>query len=141
MMSDTETKCVVIADEGLPCGILANTAAILGITLGKQVPECVGQDVMDSSGHRHAGIVSIPVPILKGNKELLRDLRGKLFEADNADLLVVDFSDVAQGCRIYSEYMQKASITAEGEHVYLGLAIYGSKKKINKLTGSLPLLR
>jgi hypothetical protein len=141
MTDAVETKCVIIADEELPSGILANTAAILGITLGKQVPECVGQDVMDGSGCRHAGIISIPVPILKGNKDLLRELRRKLFEADNADLLVVDFSDVAQGCRVYSEYMQKARFTAEEEHVYLGLAIYGSKKKINKLTGSLPLLR
>ncbi len=140
MMSE-ETKCVIVADEEMPCGILANTAAILGISLGKQVPECVGQDVLDGSGHRHAGIISIPVPILKGNKDLLRDLRGRLFEEGNADLLVVDFSDVAQSCKLYSEYMQKASVTTEGEHVYLGLAIYGSKKKINKLTGNLPLLR
>ena len=139
MTDAAETKCVIIADEGLPSGILANTAAILGITLGKQVPECVRQDVTDGSGHRHAGFISIPVPILKGNRDLLGDLREKLFEEGNADLLVVDFSDVAQGCRVYSEYMQKASVTTEGEHVYLGLAIYGNKKKINKLTGSLPL--
>ena len=31
-------KCVMIIDETLPLGIIANTAAILGITLGRQMP-------------------------------------------------------------------------------------------------------
>jgi hypothetical protein len=140
-MNETEKKCVIIADEALSCGILANTAAILGITLGKFVPECVGEDVTDASGHTHTGIINIPVPILKGNKDFLRTLREKLFEQKDPDILVVDFSDVAQSCMVYSDYMQKASVTREAEHTYLGLAIYGDKKKVNKLTGSLPLLR
>ena len=29
-------KCVMILDESLPLGLIANTAAIMGITLGKQ---------------------------------------------------------------------------------------------------------
>ncbi|MCI8576321.1 MAG: DUF2000 domain-containing protein [Lachnospiraceae bacterium] len=35
-------KCVMVIDESLPLGIIANTAAIMGITLGKQMPEVVG---------------------------------------------------------------------------------------------------
>lgn len=38
MIKNQETKCVEIIDENLPLGILANTAAILGITIGKQMP-------------------------------------------------------------------------------------------------------
>ena len=60
-------KCVMVIDEHLPLGIIANTAAIMGITLGKKMPE-------------------------------------------------VDLS-------------------------YFGIAICGAKKKVNKLTGSIPLLR
>ena len=37
-------KCVMVIDENLPLGIIANTAAIMGITLGKQMPEVVGRD-------------------------------------------------------------------------------------------------
>ena len=140
-MVDQETKCVIIADEALPAGILANTTAILGITLGRQVPECVGQDVLDASGQAHKGIITIPVPILKSNKEILRTLREKLYTPDFSDLVVVDFSNVAQGCNNYDEYMHKAESTKEIDHTYLGLAIYGNKKKVNKLTGSMPLLR
>ncbi|MDS1030860.1 DUF2000 domain-containing protein [Bacillota bacterium LX-D] len=140
-MTNQEIKCVLILDESLPAGILANTAAILGITLGRQAPECIGRDVMDASGHVHMGIVTLPVPILKGNREMLKALRKKLYTSDYSDLTVVDFSDVAQGCNTYDDYMRKAKSTGETDFTYLGIALYGSKKKINKLTGSLPLLR
>lgn len=141
MTTEQNTKCVMIIDENLPLGFVANTAAILGITLGKHVPELVGKDATDASGQSHLGIITIPVPILKGNKEILRELRKKLYNSDYEDIIVADFSDVAQGCNVYSEYLHKASKTLETEHTYLGVVIYGNKKKVNKLTGSLPLLR
>ncbi len=45
-------KCVMIIDEQLPLGIIANTAAIMGITLGKSIPEVVGKDVYDKTGNK-----------------------------------------------------------------------------------------
>ncbi len=50
-------KCVMVIDEQLPLGIIANTAAVMGITLGKAMPEVVGEDVRDESGHTHLGII------------------------------------------------------------------------------------
>ena len=141
MILEQDKKCVIVIDENIPLGILANSAAILGITLGKHIPELVGEDAIDASGQTHLGIIKIPVPILKGNKEILRELREKLYTSDFDDLVVADFSDVAQSCNIYSEYLQKVSTVSEMEHTYLGLIIYGKKKKVNKLTGSMPLLR
>lgn len=140
-MKEKDTKCVIVINENLPLGIIANTASILSITLGKYVPELVGEDVVDASGKTHLGITTIPVPILKGNKEILRDLREKLYTTDFQDMVVVDFSDVAQSCNVYSQYIEKASSTLEEEHTYFGLTICGNKKKVNKLTGSMPLLR
>lgn len=58
-------KCVMVIDEDLPLGIIANTAAIMGITLGKQIPEVVGVDVYDRTGNGHLGIIEFPVPIKK----------------------------------------------------------------------------
>ena len=34
-------KCVMVIDEHLPLGIIANTAAIMGITLGKKTPSVI----------------------------------------------------------------------------------------------------
>lgn len=136
-----DVKAVMIIDEGLPTGLIANTAAILGVTLGKRAPEYVGHDVTDASGRTHHGIITIPVPVLRADAGSLQALRRSLFSEECRDLTVIDFSDVAQGCRAYDEYTLLTAQTEECEHTYLGVAIFGDKKKVNKLTGSMPLLR
>lgn len=134
-------KCVMILDENLPLGILANTAGIMGITLGKHVPETIGPDVVDKSGNGHLGIIGIPVPVLKADNERIKEIRRQLYQPEYADLVVVDFSDVAQSCNVYDEYIEKAASVEEQEMTYFGLGICGAKKLVNKLTGNLPLLR
>lgn len=131
----------MVIDENLPLGIIANTAAIMGITLGKQMPEVVGADVYDGAGKRHLGIIEFPVPILRGNAELIQAIRKRLYEPEFSDLTVVDFSDLAQGCKTYEEFIDKMKAVSETELNYFGLAICGAKKKVNKLTGSMALLR
>ena len=140
-MSNKAEKCVMVIDPELPTGVIANTTAILGMTLGKRFPEQVGNDVTDASEKTHLGIVNVPVPILKGSRDALKKLRECLYSNEFSDLTVVDFSDVAQGCITYDEYISKAAEIPEENHAYLGVAIYGDKKKVNKLTGSMPLLR
>ena len=134
-------KCVMVIDEGLPLGIMVNTAAIMGITLGKKMPEAVGADVTDQSGNKHLGIIGSPVPILGGPSEVIKQIREKLYQPDFQDLTVVDFSDLAQGCKAYDEFIDKMGRVPENTLRYLGVAICGPKKKVNKLTGSMPLLR
>jgi len=134
-------KCVMVIDENLPLGIIANTAAIMGITMGKQMPEVVGSDVTDQTGNSHLGIIEFPVPILKGSPEIIKAIREKLYQPEFEDLSVVDFSDLAQGCKTYEEFIAKMKRVPESSLQYFGLAICGAKKKVNKLTGSMPLLR
>lgn len=134
-------KCVMVIDEHLPLGMVANTAAIMGITLGKKMPKVVGADVTDKTGNAHLGIIEFPVPILKGNAESIKAIRERLYEPDFADLTVVDFSDLAQGCKTYDEYIMKMKDVSEMDLKYFGIAICGTKRKVNKLTGSMPLLR
>ncbi|WP_346683156.1 DUF2000 domain-containing protein [Megasphaera stantonii] len=140
-MNVQNEKCVMILDERLPLGIMANTAAILGITLGKAMPEVVGADVTDKTGREHAGIIQFPVPILKGDTESIKVLRERLYEPEFSDVTVVDFSDLAQGCKTYDEFSGKMKDAAEEDLNYFGIAMCGAKKKINKLTGQMPLLR
>ncbi|WP_195985910.1 DUF2000 domain-containing protein [Clostridium sp. D33t1_170424_F3] len=140
-MNVQNLKCVMVIDEALPLGVIANTAGILGITLGKHAPERVNVDVQDASGKTHLGIIDIPVPVLKGNAGLLKTLRERLYEPEYADLLVVDFSDTAQSCQKYEDYIEKAAGVEERDLQYFGIAICGEKKKVSRLTGNLPLLR
>lgn len=134
-------KCVLVLDQQLPLGLIANTAAILGLTLGKKLPEVVGGDVTDQTGRVHLGIIEFPVPVLKGTPQLIKDLRERLYEPEFADVTAVDFSDLAQSCKTYDEFTEKMQAVPEDDLDYLGLALCGAKKKVDRLTGSLPLLR
>lgn len=136
-----EQKCVMVIDEALPLGIIANTAGILGATIGKIVPELIGEDVVDQSQQIHEGIVTIPIPILKGNRAIIQGLRTTLYQETYCSLRTVDFSDLAQRCKHYGEYIEKMGMTEENKLHYFGIAIYGDKKLVNALTGSMPLLR
>lgn len=140
-MDPIHEKCVLIMDAGLPSGVIANTAAILGITLGCRVPEVVGADVADGSGRAHLGIIEFPVPVLKGDAALLHSLREQLYAPEFSGLTVVDFSTLAQSCQTYPEFQEAMGSAPADSLQYLGLAICGAKKQVNRLTGSLPLLR
>lgn len=140
-MDQSKEKCVIVLDEDLPLGLVANTAAILGITLGKTLPEVVGADVLDRSGKPHLGIIEFPVPVLRGSSKAIRGIREKLYQPEFQELTAVDFSDLAQGCKTYAEFLEKMGQVPEEALQYLGVALCGAKKKVNQLTGSMPLLR
>lgn len=136
-----DLKCAVVLDAELPIGVAANIAAIMGVSLGKRFPGIVGADVYDAEGGRHAGIVEVPIPVLKATERGLKDLRARASNTDENEVAVVDFTDIAQGCKEYDEYIAKMGDTKDAEIAYLGLLLVGKKKAINKLVGSLPLLR
>lgn len=140
-MEWNQHKCVIVLDGALPLGVLANTAGILGLTLGKYIPEAIGPQVLDKSGGSHLGIIQIPVPVLKADRQTLQELRRRLFQPEFGSLITVDFSDVAQSCNVYEDYIQKAASVEENGFTYFGIGICGEKKLVSKLTGSLPLLR
>lgn len=128
-MNIENEKCVIVMDESLPVGIIANTAAILGITMGMKMPDVVGCDVADAGGNRHRGIIQFPVPVLKGNAQTIRQLRRKLFSEEYADLMVADFTDLAQGCRTYHEFIEKMAGCPEEKLSYIGIAVCGEKRR------------
>lgn len=140
-MEPAANKCVMVIDEALPLGVVANTCGIIGLTLGKHIPEAIGPEVLDKSGRAHLGIIQIPVPVLKADREKIRELRRRLYGPEFAGLIAVDFSDVAQSCNVYDDYIQKAAGVEESGFHYFGIGLCGKKKLVNKLTGSLPLLR
>ncbi|WP_371478719.1 DUF2000 domain-containing protein [Kitasatospora sp. NBC_00315] len=135
----TGSKCVVVVREDLPTGLTVNAAAVATLTLGQRVPELVGPDVKDADGTVHAGIVLIPVPILKAPAERIAEIVAEA--GRDAELTVVGFSDLAQSCRTYDEYIERMGATPSADLTYTSVGIFGPKKQLNRLTGSLPLVR
>jgi hypothetical protein len=138
---DSSKKCVAIIDRDLPIGLIANTAAILGCTLGKQIQEIVGEDVVDQNKHQHLGIINTPLPILAASKDQIKEIYQTANEEYEKDMMLIGFSDLAQRCKSYEDYTKKMAGSLADNLNYLGICLYGNKKEINHLTGSLPTLK
>lgn len=140
-MEINNMKCVMIFDESLPVGVIANTAAIMGASLGKADPEVVGITPVDMDGNEHSGLIQFPVPILKSDSDTIQDIRKKALDTYGEDIDIIDFTDIAQKSMTYDDYLNNYKATAGDDIFYLGLTLCGPKKAINKLTGNLSLLR
>lgn len=135
-----DTKCVLIIDDSLPLGVIANTAAVLAASLGRLYPEMIGEDLRDHQGQVHEGITTLALPILKGTPALLKTLRAQLLQSEPA-LLVVDLIRATRTTRSYAEY---AAVLAQGPDAaiqYQGLGLLGERTAVTRLTGNLGLLR
>lgn len=133
-------KCVIILDEALPVGLLANTAAALGLSLGNHVSGLIGPDVADADGHLHKGVTAVPIPILATNSETLKNMSQSVLN-DHKELMAIGFSKTAQQCNSYELYIKQVAKLSSSDLEYLGLCIYGPKQRINQLCGQMKLLR
>lgn len=134
-------KCVMIINEKLPRGLIANTSAVLALSIGNKIKGIIGEDVKDQDDQVHRGITQLSVPLLRGDSDAIHSIRNKLLKINSDEIFFVDFCDVAQKSKSYDEYRSKLNRTPADELTYLGIAIYGPAEKINKLTGNIGLLR
>ena len=134
-------KCVMIVNENLPRGIIANTTTALGISIASIQDGMTGKKLMDRNGRIHESITNVPIPILALPVNDVKVLYDNLLELNDEDLKVIGFNDVAQNSHHYEEYEARLLQTAKDNINYLGICIYGPKKKINRLTGSMKMLR
>lgn len=137
-MSSGDIKIALIIDPELPIGLIANTAAVLALTLSQRVDGLIGPDVVDRAGQPHLGITTVTLPVLSAPAPAIKDL---WMRATELGLLVVDFTDAAQTTTTYDDYTAKLQATPAADLKYLGIAICGARKLVNMLTGTLALLR
>lgn len=131
-------KLIIIINTNLPVGLVANTSAVLTLSVGAKHPELIGEDLVDGSGQKHMGITSITIPVLGADEDLLTVIAQK---AGEAEVELVSFSKIAQSIHSYEEYTERLGKTLGEDITYSGIALYGDKKVVNSLTGSLPRLK
>jgi hypothetical protein len=133
-------KCAIVIDGALPAGLAMNAAAVLALSLGDAYGRAIlGPDIKDADGQVHTGITAAPIPILRAESENLSGIAAKAYA--DPELFLVDFTAVAQASRDYADYTEVTGRTGAAEHTYVGVALVGSKRAVNKVTGSLPLYR
>jgi hypothetical protein len=135
-----EDKLAIVIDRALSGGLVANTAAVLAMSLGSRLESVIGPDLKDADGSLHRGITTLPIPVLVADQDEVKQLRRRAHDSAD-DILLVDFTDCAQRSRTYDDYTERLAASGEEELSYLGIALFGPRKAIQKLTGSLPLLR
>jgi len=133
-------KRVIVIDLALPLGQIANTAALLSLSLGRRFPEMIGADLVDSEGHVRLGITTHPIPVLKSDADGLRVLREKC-KSFEPELTVIELISATGTTRSYADYAEALRQTPAAELTYQGVVLCGETRCVNRLTGSLGLLR
>lgn len=134
-------KCVMIIESNIPIGITANIAASLGISLSGVIKGLTGKDLTDKNGRKHRGITNTPIPILTYDKKTIKEIYDTLLSEDDSEIHLIGFNNIAQTSHHYDDYEEKLRQTTPSELEYPGICLYGTKKRVNKLTGNLKMLR
>ena len=121
-------KCVMIVNENLPRGIIANTTAALGISIASLQDGMTVKKLMDRNGRIHESITNVPIPILALPVNDVKVLYDNLLELNDKDLKVIGFNDVAQNSHHYEEYEARLLQTAKDNINYLGIYIWTKEK-------------
>ncbi len=132
------TKIVVVLREDLEPALAANAGVVLGLALGGRLENSLAADGKDAGGGVHAGLNPHPVPTLVASGEQLRQLKAG---ADERELTVVGFNEVARRSRDYVEYLDALAATEPQDVEYVGVAVLGPRRDVNRLTGKLALMR
>ncbi len=131
-------KCIVVVDENLPNGLKTNVAAILSMSLGRSHPEIVGPDLKNADDVPYNGITTIPIPILQGNCEQLKDLHVTAHLA--ADYSAA-FTDSALRTKNYQAYTADLEDSLQSKTTIHGVLVYGDAGKVKKLSAHLTLMK
>ncbi|TCN34005.1 DUF2000 domain-containing protein [Sinorhizobium americanum] len=135
------TRCAFVIDQTLPRGLMANAAAILAMTLGKERPDLIGHAVHDADGNCHQGITTIVMPMLMSDAGGLMELKVRAAAQETSGLGMIGVTETAQRAKSYEAYELSIGEVRHGDLRYLGLCLHGPAKLVRSLTGDLPLMK
>jgi hypothetical protein len=131
-------RCVIVVDETLPPGLAANAAAMVALTVGATVRGLPGADLVDADGNTHPGLIPAGIPILAASRKQLSDLYAS---AERQGVGIVDLPTFGQQTTDYEAVISRVAQTPATELEYLGIALYGPRRAVSRVTGNLRLLR
>ncbi len=133
-------KCVLVIDNTLHLGVVANVASILSITIGSKISGLIGPDVADASGSVHPGLTQLPIPVLGATSEEIRLLRSEYLSVKGDNDFIVDFTGFAAKAKTYDQYAASLQVASGLDITYYGIGLLTDKKTVNKITRKLNLI-
>jgi hypothetical protein len=131
-------KWVIVVDQGIPAGQMANAIACVAATTGALVEGLVAHGGPDASGQPHPGLPWAGCTILGGTSEQLAVARARA--AASEDMLVVDMPTAAQEHRVYDDYLAELAETSPDELRVCAFSLMGPRNRVDKITRKLDLL-
>ena len=133
-------KIILVLRADLALGTLVNVAACLTAGIIAGVPVLAGHALEDQAGLRSLASSHVPIVALKGGTDAFVRILTEIKSQQDKGLLCV-FPAYARDIHQAQDYwVQHHEHTHDGSEL-LGLALYGPKKWLNRLSGNLPLLR
>lgn len=123
-------KCVLIIDEQLSVGEIANVSAVLSVSVGSKIKGLVGVDIQDKNGFLHQGLTQLPIPVLGTSNNRITEIIDTIKTDPLAGILVFDFNNYSKQARTYDEYISLIESASDEDIKYLGIALYGTKNKL-----------
>jgi hypothetical protein len=134
-------KVAVVLAAGLAAGEAGNVSACIAAGLAAAAPGWAGEPLLDADGLRSAASSHLPITVLMADGPRMERLLQELAAERPPGAAAVLFPAYAQRIQEAPTYWaQHRAVSHRGQRL-LGLGVAGSRKWVNRLTGSLPLLR
>lgn len=135
-------KVAIVLAVGLAPGPAANIASCIAAGLAACRPGWAGRPLIDASGLKTAASSHVPIAILRAELVTMSALMKQLADGPAlADGAVSLFPAYAQALHESSEYWHRHGLSVHANEAILGIGFSGSKRWVNRMTGSLPLWR
>jgi Protein of unknown function (DUF2000) len=140
-MSAPDKVAIVLAADLSP-GPAANIASCIAAGLAARSPNWAGRPLVDTSGLRTAASSHLPIAVLRAEPAAMNTLIQRLTHGPTIEGSAVSlFPAYAQTIHECSEYWRRHGRSSHTEEGMLGIGFCGSKRWVNRMTGSLPLWR
>lgn len=134
-----DNRIAIILSPELKAGQMANRAAVLATGLAARHPEIVGPKLTTADGRELQGITKVPMAVLAA--EDMAHVQRLTLKADQLGCTLMVYLSRAQGLRSYEAYERSIAQDRFDELDVDGVILYGPKKRVNKVTGNLALVR
>jgi len=135
---DKFNRCVLVMDQNLEGGYLANAISVISLTVGQRHPYLVGDKLVDKNEIVYPGLIPTGIPMLCAPKDDLNKLRN---EAIHKGCDVICFPVIGQKTKNYEEFKKNMAVLITEDIQYTGIAIIGDKKNVSKIVKNLNLIR
>lgn len=134
-----DIRIAIVINPELALGVIANTAAAIGIGLGARMPELGAARLTDATGLAIDTSSNRPVPILQADAAAMARLLERA--SAGAEGAFVVFPAFARALHDYREYEALFPGRKLSDEAIDGIGLCGPAKWVKSLTGSLKLLR